>query len=174
MQRPNGQPLWATWWFLVSKLILKWKSRNIWYLPLEEWMMWDRGTLVPVHSWGGLCPGVTASFIQLLNLGFHSPYLDFTFGFLCPVLERKGRAISHHSCEPWETQVQNLLYMEPKQQCLWPCSGHSVCVPEASLGFGSAGHDSHLWDCSAPSSVRWGWGMAGEEGRSVVLGQGTW
>lgn len=39
--------------------------------------------------------GACASFIQLLNLGFHSSSFDVTFGFLCHVLERKGRAISH-------------------------------------------------------------------------------
>lgn len=72
-----------------------------------------------------------------------------------------------------ETQLQNLLYMEPGQQCLCSCSGHGLCVPEASLGFGSAGHDSCLWEGSAPRGVGWG-EVVGEEGSSVLLGQGTW
>lgn len=75
MQQPNGQLLWAAWWFLVSKLTLKWKSRNIWYLPLEEW--WCEAE---EHFFLSIHEGVCASFLQLLNLGFHSPYFDVTFG----------------------------------------------------------------------------------------------
>lgn len=94
MQQPNGQLLWAAWWFLVSKLILKWKSRNIWYLPLKERMMWNRGTLVPVHSWGGLCqcPGVIASFIQLLNLGVQLSLFWLHLWVSLPCSGEKGKS----------------------------------------------------------------------------------
>lgn len=43
-----------------------------------------------------------------------------------------------------------------------------VCVCQTSSGFGSVGHDSHLEGAQHPEC-----GM-GEEGRSMVLGQGPW
>lgn len=139
MQQPNGQLLWAASWFLVSKLILKWKSRNIWYLPLEEWLMCNRGTLVPVHSWGGLC-----QLHPIAELGLSLSLFRCHLWISLPCSGEKGQSsITLKGNVTWNSSITSQLWAlrDPGSKCalhgakpavLWPCSGHGLRVPDLS------------------------------------------
>lgn len=106
-------------------------------------MMWNSGTLVPVHSWG-MPPckeGTCANIIQSLNSCFYSPFsfssrlLNFSAG----VLGRKGRAISRCNPGAFRDPDSKSALREVKPAVL------VVSLRSRSVGVRNQGRVWHCW-----------------------------
>lgn len=178
MQQSNGQLLWAAWWFLVSKLILKWKSGNIWYLLLEEWMMWNRGMLVPFMK------GPVPASSSCLTWAFTLPLLMSPLGF--SAMFWREREEQYHIEEQCHMKEQNHITAVNLERprfkiCSTWSQTSSACGP-ALVTVSVYQKPLQDWAVLDPTPISgraqhpavWDGAEVGQEGRSLVLGQGAW
>ena len=111
-------------------------------------MMWNSGTLVPVHSWG-MPPcneGTCANIIQLLNLGFHSPFSFWSRLWISvPGSGEKGK--SNITLQPWGLERPRFRICFMWGQTSSACGPASVPIcacQKPRAWFGTAGHNSFL------------------------------